>query len=45
MQTVRATLLRHLDELDRLPVDQLLAERREKFRRMASIEGRFPVLS
>jgi acetyl-CoA carboxylase carboxyl transferase subunit alpha len=45
MQVVRETLLRHLAELDAIPVDQLLQERREKFRRMAAIEGRFPVLA
>ncbi|MEZ5977061.1 MAG: acetyl-CoA carboxylase carboxyltransferase subunit alpha [Planctomycetota bacterium] len=40
--TVKATLLRHLEELDGVDPDRLVAARREKFRRIAEIEGRFP---
>jgi acetyl-CoA carboxylase carboxyl transferase subunit alpha len=36
-------MTRQLDELEKLPVDELLRQRREKYRRMAAIEGRFPV--
>ena len=42
---MRELLLDKLDELDAIPVDELIAQRREKFRRMAAIEGRFPVLA
>ncbi|MEM7310482.1 MAG: acetyl-CoA carboxylase carboxyltransferase subunit alpha [Planctomycetota bacterium] len=44
MDEVWRVLLRHLDELGQVPLDELLAQRREKFRRIASIEGRFPQL-
>jgi len=44
MDEVKRVLLRHLDELGRVPTDRLLTERHEKYRRMASIEGRFPVV-
>ena len=42
---VRAALLEQLGELAAVDVDDLLAQRREKFRRIASIEGRFPVVA
>ncbi len=45
VQNVRELLLDKLDELDAIPIDALVAQRREKFRRMAAIEGRFPVLA
>ncbi|WP_145070870.1 acetyl-CoA carboxylase carboxyltransferase subunit alpha [Engelhardtia mirabilis] len=43
--TVKETLLRHLEELDGIPADELIRARRLKFRNIASIEGRFPVVS
>lgn len=42
---VRAALLEQLGELAAVDVEDLLAQRREKFRRIASIEGRFPVVA
>ena len=39
---VKAAILRNLDELALIPRAQLIALRREKYRRMAAIEGRFP---
>lgn len=42
---VRTALLEQLGELAAVDVDDLLAQRREKFRRIASIEGRFPVVA
>lgn len=42
---VRAAIADQLGELSGLDVDELLAQRREKFRRIASIEGRFPVVA
>jgi len=44
MAEVKRVLLRHLRELDGVPLDELLARRRTKYRRMAEIEGRFPRL-
>ena len=35
-------LMDHLDELGAIPLDELLVQRREKFRRIGAIEGRFP---
>ena len=43
-QRVEEALARHLDELMRLSSEELLAARREKYRRMASLEDRFPVI-
>ncbi len=45
IQTVREHLTRVLDELVQVPVDDLVRERRRKFRQIAAIEGRFPVLA
>ncbi len=45
VRQVRAALLEQLGELASVEVDELLAQRREKFRRIASIEGRFPVVA
>ncbi|MHC4379081.1 MAG: carboxyl transferase domain-containing protein, partial [Planctomycetota bacterium] len=42
---VRAALLEQLGELSAVDIEDLLAQRREKFRRIASIEGRFPVVA
>lgn len=42
--SVRTTLLRNLDELDGRDLDELVEARREKFRRIAEIEGRFPTV-
>ncbi len=42
MDEVRRVLLRRLAELDGIPIDDLLAERRKKYRRIAAIDGRFP---
>ena len=42
MDEVWRVLLRHLDEVTKIPVETLLEERRRKFRHIASIEGRFP---
>ena len=42
--TVRATILRHLDELDQVSAERLVKERRRKFRQIAEIEGRFPTV-
>ncbi len=44
MDEVKRVLLRHLDELAGVPTDELLATRHEKYRRIASIEGRFPTV-
>ena len=43
-QKVREALLSTLDELGRIPRDQLCARRLEKFRRMGALPGRFPVI-
>ncbi|HKX46079.1 MAG TPA: acetyl-CoA carboxylase carboxyltransferase subunit alpha, partial [Planctomycetota bacterium] len=42
--SVRATLLAELDGLAEVPIDELLRRRRAKYRHIAAIEGRFPVL-
>ncbi len=42
---VRAELTRHLDELIQIPVDELVAVRRDKFRHIAALEGRFPAVA
>ncbi len=44
MDEVKRVLIRNLDELLETPVEQLLKERREKYRRIAALEGRFPRL-
>jgi len=44
MDEVKRVLLRHLDELVRIPVDQLLVARHAKYRRMSALEGRFPAV-
>ena len=44
MDEFKRVLLRHLDELCALETGELLDRRRTKYRRMASIEGRFPVV-
>ncbi len=45
MAQLRRSILETLDDLERIPLDRLLAARREKFRRAGHIPGRFPVLS
>ena len=42
MAELRRAITRNLDELAMLPVEELLRERRDRYRRIASIEGRFP---
>ena len=42
MEEVKRTILRELDELVARDPDQLIAERRKKFRRLGVIPGRFP---
>jgi acetyl-CoA carboxylase carboxyl transferase subunit alpha len=42
MASVRGTILTELAALRRLPVEELLRLRREKFRHAGAIEGRFP---
>ena len=42
MAEVGRTIRRHLDELSRIDLDELVRQRRAKYRRMAWIEGRFP---
>ena len=39
---VRHTILEHLAELSAIPIDELLEQRRLKYRNAAKIEGRFP---
>jgi acetyl-CoA carboxylase alpha subunit len=41
---LRATILRELDALEQVPLPELLARRRRKYRRVGEIPGRFPVL-
>ena len=41
---VLRTILANLAELDEIPVDELVRDRRLKFRRMGALEGRFPVI-
>ena len=45
MEAMGRAICDHLDELAQVPLDDLLAARREKFRRIGAIEGRFPVLN
>jgi len=40
--TLKATILRELDALSRVPLAKLLADRREKYRRAGALPGRFP---
>ncbi|MBL8857287.1 MAG: acetyl-CoA carboxylase carboxyltransferase subunit alpha [Planctomycetes bacterium] len=44
MAQVKKTILETLFELEAIPTERLLAERREKFRRTGEIPGRFPVI-
>jgi acetyl-CoA carboxylase carboxyl transferase subunit alpha len=44
MNEVRRVLLRNLEELGRIPVERLLEQRRHKFRHIAELPGRFPVV-
>jgi acetyl-CoA carboxylase carboxyl transferase subunit alpha len=39
---VKRVLLRHLRDLDGKDLDELIAERREKYRHIGEIPGRFP---
>lgn len=39
---LKTTILRELDALSRVPLEKLLAERREKYRRAGAFPGRFP---
>jgi acetyl-CoA carboxylase carboxyl transferase subunit alpha len=45
MHEVKRVLIRHLDELLETPIDKLLEERRQKYRHISELEGRFPRLS
>ncbi len=45
MEAMGRAICDHLDELAAIPKEELLAARREKFRRIAAIEGRFPVVA
>jgi acetyl-CoA carboxylase carboxyl transferase subunit alpha len=45
IRNVRAALTRHLAELVQVPVDELVAARREKFSNIAALEGRFPTVA
>tara|TARA_R110002073_G_scaffold60620_8_gene152489 strand:- start:2897 stop:3892 length:996 start_codon:yes stop_codon:yes gene_type:complete len=42
LRNMGRALMDHLDELGAIPLDELLVQRREKFRRIGAIEGRFP---
>jgi acetyl-CoA carboxylase carboxyl transferase subunit alpha len=42
--TVRATLLRNLEMLDGIDLDELVERRHRKFRTIGAIEGRFPTV-
>ena len=42
MDEVKRVLIRNLEELQGIPVEDLLRERRRKFRRVAELQGRFP---
>ncbi|MFT7677720.1 MAG: acetyl-CoA carboxylase carboxyl transferase subunit alpha [Planctomycetota bacterium] len=44
LKNMGRALMDHLDELAEVPIDDLVAQRREKFRRIAAIEDRFPVV-
>jgi acetyl-CoA carboxylase alpha subunit len=41
---MRTAILRELDALEKVPLDELLVRRRRKFRRTGEIPGRFPEL-
>jgi len=41
---VKKAILANLAELEELPTDELVRRRREKFRRMGAMEGRFPIV-
>ncbi len=43
-QNLGDSILEHLDELEGVDPEQLVADRREKFRRMGAVEGRFPTV-
>ncbi len=45
MDNLGKALVDALDDLSAVPIEELVATRREKFRRMGAIEGRFPVLN
>jgi acetyl-CoA carboxylase carboxyl transferase subunit alpha len=45
MGQVKKTILENLAVLEAIPIDELVAARREKFRRVGEIPGRFPVVS
>jgi len=45
MQAVKRQILAALDELEALPVETLLHQRREKYRRAGALPGRFPVVT
>ena len=45
MKNMARAITDHLDELGQIPADELLAARREKFRRIGSLENRFPILT
>jgi len=42
MGAVKRAILHHMRELVKIPPDEILRQRREKFRRIAEIPGRFP---
>jgi acetyl-CoA carboxylase carboxyl transferase subunit alpha len=44
MSELRKHVLQALDELAAIPLERLVAERRERYRRIAEVPGRFPVL-
>ena len=44
VRAMRASILSELEGLDGVPTDEIVARRREKFRRIGAIDGRFPVL-
>jgi acetyl-CoA carboxylase carboxyl transferase subunit alpha len=44
MESVKQAVLGALDELEQVDPDELVAQRREKYRRIAEIPGRFPVV-
>ncbi len=44
LDELKRVLLRHLDELSTVAPDELLRSRREKYRRIAEVAGRFPHL-
>ena len=44
LRNMGRALIDHLDELAAIPIDDLVGQRREKFRRIAAIPERFPVI-